>query len=796
MRTIVIFLVFSILGVTLRAQQPPPEPGQQAPSADAAAQPDGQTAQPAAQQEPQALPADPASPQQPAQPTPAAGAPDPQAAQGQAQADQAPAGQAQPQGQATPTPSGGISFRNFRGASLFEVIDILARQLEINYILDPSVSDGTVTINTYGTLEREDLFPLFETILRINGVVAVKVGSLYRIVPADGATRLPISPQVDARDNLPNDERMVLNAIRLRYTLATDLVDVLEPFLGEGAKSMVVSQANVLIVLDNSRNMRRTMELIELFDTEQMAEQGIRLIEVKNGLATTLAAELTSIFSAFSVDQQQSPVRFVPLQRINTILAVSANERMFEEVNKWVEKLDKPITIGGIQNFIYRVQYGLAGDLASTILSLYGFGFGGGYGGGGYGGGGYGGGGYGGGGYGGGGYGGGGYGGGGYGGGGYGGGGYGGGGYGGGGYGGGGYGGGGYGGFGGRGSRGGMIQLPGQTGYGPGIAPVPGAAALTDQTGALLGEEAGVGAAQTVRGIRIVPDIRNNLIVVQSTAQEWEVIRQTLEQLDFPPRQVLIDAQIYEVSLTGALTNGVSAFLRERSDGSGGRKLTGGFDSVGRLSLSIGALIGNTRELAAFLVASQDNGRTRIISAPSLIATNNIPASITVGQSVPTLASQGLAAGAQSDGSSLFASTIQNVQTGITLTITASINASGIVTMFIDQEVSNPLAPTGAIQSPTIDRRNVSTQVTVEDGTTVAIGGIIQETNIFQQSRVPFLGKIPFLGAAFGSTSVSRSKTELIVLFTPRVIYDEHEVISASEELRTRLRSLRKLMRN
>ena len=813
MRTIVIFLMFFVPALTPGAQQAPPKPDQEAPSADAAAQPDGQAAQPAAPQEPQALPADPAAAQQPAQPTPAAGAPDPQAAQGQpqaeqAEAEQAEAGQAQPQGQATPTPSGGISFRNFRGASLFEVVDILARQLEINYILDPSVSDGTVTINTYGTLQREDLFPLFETILRINGVVAVKVGNLYRIVPADGATRLPISPQVDAWDNLPDDERMVLNAIRLRYTLATDLVDVLEPFLGEGAKSMVVAQANILIVLDNSRNMRRTMELIELFDTEQMAEQGIRLIEVKNGLATTLSTELTSIFSAFSVNQQQSPVRFVALQRINMILAVSANERMFEEVDKWVEKLDKPITIGGIQNFIYRVQYGLAGNLASTLLSLYGFGFGGygGYGGG-YGGfgGGYGGGGYGGGGYGGGGYGGG-YGGfgGGYGGGGYGGGGYGGGGYGGGGYGGG-YGGrggsrggrGGYGGGGGYGGRGGFIQLPGQIGYGPGTAPLPGAGAVTDQTGALLGEEAGVGANQIVGGIRIVPDIINNLIVVQSTAQEWEVIRKTLEQLDFPPRQVLIDAQIYEVSLSGALTNGVSAFLRERGgDGSNGRKLTGGFDSVGRVSLSIGALIGNTRELAAFLVASQDNGRTRIISAPSLIATNNIPASITVGQAIPILASQGLSAGAQVGGSTLFANTISSVQTGITLSITASINASGIVTLFIDQEVSNPLAPTGAIQSPTIDRRNVSTQITVEDGATVAIGGIIQESNIFQQSRVPFLGKIPFIGAAFGSTSVSRSKTELIVLFTPRVIYDEHELISASEELRSRLRSLRKLMRN
>ncbi len=281
MRTIVIFITFIILVASLQAQQPPANPGQQVPSADA---PDQADAEPGEPTDPQAAPADPAAAPQSAPPTPAAGAPDPQAAPDQAEVDPSPAGQNQSSPQATPTTSGGISFRNFRGASLFEVIDILARQLEINYILDPSVSDGSVTINTYGTLQRKDLFPLFETILRINGVVAVKVGSLYRIVPADGAARLPISPEVDARDNLPDDERLVLNAIRLRYTLATDLADVLEPFLGEGAKSMVVAQANVLIVLDNSSNMRRTMELIELFDTEQMAEQGIRLIEVKNGL--------------------------------------------------------------------------------------------------------------------------------------------------------------------------------------------------------------------------------------------------------------------------------------------------------------------------------------------------------------------------------------------------------------------------------------------------------------------------------------------------------------------------------
>ena len=813
-------LLPALLGL-LGAQQSDQQPAEQteAASDQQAAEAPGGAGDDAA---PQAATADPAA-DQADQPSTAAGAPadqQDQAPDDAAEADDADDAQQQadrPRPSAETT-SNGISFRNFRGASLFEVIDLFARQLKINYILDPAVTDGAVTINTYGTLQQSDLFPLFETILRINGAVAVKVGALYRIVPADNATHLPISPQSSLVDDLPLDEQMILNAIRLRYALAADIAAVLEPFLGEGAKYTVVETSNILLVLDNSRNMRRTMQLIDLLDAEQLDDQRIRLVEVKNGLASMLAQELQNIFSAFSTSEETSAVRFVPIQRINAILVVSANPNMFKEVEKWIAKLDIATTTGGIQNFIYRVQYGMATNLAGTLMSLYGYGYGGGYGGygggyggyggGGYGMGGYGGGGYGGGGYGGGGYGGGGYGGGGYGGGGYGGGGYGGGGYGGGGYGGGRYGGGGYGGgrlggrggFGGRGGGGGgfggggIIQLPGQYGSMP-VAPGIDPGLAGDQTGALLGQTTGIDPmAQAARGIRIVPDIVNNLIVVQSTPQEWEVIRRTLEQLDFPPRQVLIDAQIYEVSLTGALTHGVSAFLRERA-GDTERKLLGGFDSLGRTSLTIGALVGRTREMAAFLVASKDDGRTRVISAPSIIATDNIPATITVGQSIPTLASQGLAAGAQAGGSSLFANTIQNVQTGVTLSITPRINASGIVTLFIDQEVSNPLAPTGAIQSPSIDRRNVSTQVTVEDGTTVAIAGIIQESNIYQRSRVPFLGDIPLIGAAFGSTSVSRSKTELVILMTPRVIYDENEIISASEELLTKLRTLRRLIR-
>ena len=107
----------------------------------------------------------------------------------------------------------------------------------------------------------------------------------------------------------------------------------------------------------------------------------------------------------------------------------------------------------------------------------------------------------------------------------------------------------------------------------------------------------------------------------------------------------------------------------------------------------LGALVGNTRELALYSSASQSNGRTRVVSAPSLIATDNIAASITVGQSVPTLSSQALAGGAQAEGTSLFTNTIANVQTGVTLSLTARVNASGIITMEINQEVSSPQAP-------------------------------------------------------------------------------------------------------
>jgi general secretion pathway protein D len=168
-----------------------------------------------------------------------------------------------------------------------------------------------------------------------------------------------------------------------------------------------------------------------------------------------------------------------------------------------------------------------------------------------------------------------------------------------------------------------------------------------------------------------------------------------------------------------------------------------------------------------------------------------------VGQSVPVLTSQAVVSGVSTGGTSPFANTVNNVSTGVTLSITARVNSSGVVTMIIDQQVSSPIAPStsAGIQSPSFQNRSFDTQLTVQDGDTVAIGGFIQETYSQASSGVPLLHRIPLLGAAFGSKSISKARTELIVFLTPRVIYDTNQVTDATDEIKSSLKHIQKLDR-
>jgi general secretion pathway protein D len=128
----------------------------------------------------------------------------------------------------------------------------------------------------------------------------------------------------------------------------------------------------------------------------------------------------------------------------------------------------------------------------------------------------------------------------------------------------------------------------------------------------------------------------------------------------------------------------------------------------------------------------------------------------------------------------------------------ARVNSSGIVTMIVNQNVSSPQAPaaSSAIQSPSFSNRSFQTQITVQDGDTVAIGGIILESNLQSSAGVPFLHRLPGIGAAFGAKSYSKSRTELVVFLTPRVIYDTNQMVDATDEIRSGMKRINKIVKD
>ena len=336
--------------------------------------------------------------------------------------------------------------------------------------------------------------------------------------------------------------------------------------------------------------------------------------------------------------------------------------------------------------------------------------------------------------------------------------------------------------------------LAASTGGGPGQTNAVG------QTGQYMGAGATGGQQGNERVPHVIPNPFDNTILIQGTPQEYAQILGLLRQLDIAPRQVLIDAKIYEVDLKGAFAAGVTAYLQTKNSGTketstAGRILNAASSASG-VALTTGALVLRSHELLAAVTASETSSHTRVISAPSIIATDSIPASMNVGDDVPVLTSQAVG-GVQQGGNSLFTNTVSNRSSGVTLNIMARVNSSGIVTMQINQNVSSPQAAsaTSSIQSPSFSNRSFQTQVTVQDGDTVAIAGIIQENNLQASAGVPFLHRLPGIGALFGAKTISKDRTELVVFLTPRVIYDTNQMVDATDEIRSGMKKVQKLIK-
>jgi len=715
---------------------------------------------------------------------------------------QAPAQQPAPQAPAQTAaqePAALVGNLNLQDASLTEVVDQLARQLKINIQVDPRVK-GTVTLNTYGETRNLDARNLLEMILRVNGFGMVQEGEIYRVVPLTDVVRQPMPFQVNGKD-IPADDQLMLNLVFLKYVGVDELSKVLQEFTDPNAVVKGYAPANLLFILDSRRNMRRIMELVSLFDSDTFVGERVRLYEIHNARPSDLVKELENILKSISLDSKNSTVRFLPVDRIGTLIAVAPNSGAFETVEVWIKKLDIQIssTSGVIDTYVYHVRYGRADCLAMALNQLYmpSGGYGGGYGNGMYpgGNGNYGGG-------------------------------YGNGAYGNGAYGGGSYpvggfpgasGGGGYGsqnsfnsGFGGAGACGSLGGMGGGNGNGGGYgypsfggyaaqAPVPQnagplglapAAAGPAPAGSTAAAAQSSSSSENANPPRIVPNPLDNSLLIQADAQQYQAILKLLKELDVAPRQILLEAKIYSVAMTGSFAMGVNYYYQKVSGQE--RKPLGSLVN-GITSLSAGTLVGQAKELLAFLSLADNAGNARVISEPSLIATDSIPASINVGTQVPVLTGTTITPGG---GTNTQTQGISSHNTGVTLQVNARVNPSGVVTLIINQEVSKP-APTvtSNIQTPSFDQQVVQTQITMQDGDTIAIGGIISENVSSGSAGVPGLNRLPYVGGIFGSKTYSRDRSELILFMTPHVIYDTNDLLEASQELKARVKKLRKYVK-
>ena len=504
---------------------------------------------------------------------------------------------------------GGFNFKN--GAPLLDVIDLIANELKLTYVLDPSIpKTATVILNTYGVVRDLDLRQLLETILRMNNLAMVQVGNMYRIVPVANVARLPIEPvtQPDS-SKFAEDDHMVLNLVFLHYMTSSEMQKILDPYKGEGAQITSYDPANLLIILDNSRNMRRTLDLINMFDSDSFAGQRVRVFEVKNGQPTDIKKELDDVFKAYSLStgtKGGGAVQFVALDRINEILAVAPNPGVFTEVESWLAKFDVPakVTAGAVTNNVYQLKYQRAEVLGVAVGQLYGIpasimhfqvcmrhqppvlrtrprvesealthlaGS--------------------------------------------------------------------------AGDTDRRHMAEGNTAVSntadrpmgalsmavPTIRNIPAArnsrvspatpftSATTTATGTaaagapgVTGDMTGTYLGSSGFGVdvpgrpKIVPNPFDNTLLVRSTPEQWEEIRKFVEKLDISPRQVLIEAKIYEVDLTGAMSAGVESHLQAKSGASHqvlGSNTNGA--NGAQFLLSAGTMVGQARELLATLQANE-----------------------------------------------------------------------------------------------------------------------------------------------------------------------------------------------
>jgi general secretion pathway protein D len=578
--------------------------------------------------------------------------------------------------------------------------------LGVNYVVDPKVKGQKepVTLKLDQAVTEYQVFQtMVEVLKRYRISVYFKDGVFY--VLSEAATTgitLGIGSSVN---DIPATVGQILQIIPVRYTDVQNVKTFL-PQIADATLTMFTEE-NILTVKGARDQVEQVIQMVNALDRPAMRGRFVGMVRLKYWRPVEMAEKLREVLTQEGIPVTLEPARkgvyINKLDRWAALLLFAAEKQWLDRAKDWIDLLDVPVEKEERQFFLFFPENSKAVELGASLDKILG---------------------------------------------------------------------------------GGIVETPSavrpsaatralRPGTTPGAGPAATGASVPVRMQGGLESEAAPGkaglsreASGAVADLRIAVDESRNALIIFTTAERYRPLEALLKKLDVMPAQVLLEATVAEVTLTGSLQYGIEWFLRFNiGDFRTATSTLGGLGlGSGGLNLSV---IHDNQKFRAFLNALAEEGLLKIRSSPRLTVRDGKSASITVGTEVPVITSEGTTP----DVSAGIVRSVQYRSTGVTLRVTPTIHAPRIVTLEIYQEVSEAQQnPTSTIDSPIIRNSTVTTEVVAADGQTVLLGGLIQENESKNVTKVPLLGDIPLVGPLFRTTSTSSNRSELAVILTPRII--------------------------
>jgi general secretion pathway protein D len=616
---------------------------------------------------------------------------------------------------------------------------ILGDMLGQNYVIAPEVQ-GTVTLGTPKPVSPAEAMNLLEMVLGWNNARMVYSGGRYNIVPADRALPGNVAPSTGSPANARGYE---VRVVPLRYISASEMKKVLEPYARPNAIVGIESSRNVITLAGTRSELENYLRTVEIFDVDWLAGMSVAVFPLQTGRANRVVADLEKVFGAQSNTPSAGMFRFMPLEGANAVLVITPQAEYLDDIQDWLERIDG--AGDGTQLFSYELKYIKAKDLAQRLAEVFGAGGGG------------------------------------------------------------------------RDTAGdspaslmpgtdpmqlnagGMDGMSG-TDLG-GLAAAAGAGGGLGDGSLSLSPRTGGNASLTLEvggdrvGVAAVDE--SNTLLVRANGRAWKSIREVVQKLDVMPMQVHIEAQVAEVTLTGALQYGVQWFIERATTDNGFPDLNS--TSTPQQWSTVGASIGGRggpgllwslvrNDAAAIINALDTVGDVRLLQTPSLFVRNNAEATLNVGSRIPVTS---FTVNPGQDNNTV--SQVQYLETGIILKVRPRVTRDGMVFLDIVQEVSTPGDQPNAQGNVRINTRKIKTEAAIRAGETVMLAGLISDTVRSGSSGLPFLSRIPVIGGLFGQQGTAKERSEVIVLLTPTLVRDSQEARKLTDDYGQKFRALEPL---